>query len=211
MPSSPVPDRRLAPLDTAEEWPLLAGPAPREPSARSASLATKLLVPLAVVLVLVVGVFYVAFDFGSVDGPSMLPNLLEVDGLLITKRYTEPRRGDLVVLRIVGQNGLPEAIVKRVVAVPGDTLEVRDDVAYVNGVPESGYDVLRGPAGSGDTLAPVTVRPGFVYVMGDNRPVSYDSRYIGPQPLSSVDGRVAAIYMPITRWRLVPRLPAETP
>jgi signal peptidase I len=158
-----------------------------------------------VVLALVVGVFYVAFDFGSVDGPSMLPNLLEVDGLLITKGYSQPRRGDVVVLRIVGQNGKSEDIVKRVIGIAGDSVEIRNDVAFVNGAGENGYRVYVDAPGKGDTIPPVTVPKGSVYVMGDNRPVSYDSRYIGPQPLSAVSGRVAAIYMPLTRWRLVPR------
>jgi signal peptidase I len=162
-----------------------------------------------VVFIVLVGVFYVAFDFGSVDGPSMLPNLLEVDGLLITKGYDTPRRGDVVVLGITGQNGQPEEIVKRVVALPGDTVEVVNDVAYVNGQRETGYRVLLDPPGRGDTLAPVAVPAGEVYVMGDNRPVSYDSRYIGPQPLSAVSGRVAAIYMPVHRWQLVPRVGAS--
>ena len=148
-------------------------------------------------------VFYVAFDFGSVDGPSMLPNLLEVDGLLITKGYRQPHRGDIVVLGITGQNGRPAEIVKRVVGIAGDRVEIRNDVAYVNGVAESGYRVYVGAPGRGDDAGAITVPPGSIYVMGDNRPVSYDSRYVGPQPLSSVRGRVAAIYMPVTRWRVV--------
>jgi signal peptidase I len=187
-----------------DDWPVLAGPPPpQQPSQRSPRLAAKLVIPLAVVLVILVGVFYVAFDFGSVDGPSMLPNLLQVDGLLITKGYRQPRRGDIVVLGITGQDGKPDQVVKRVVGIPGDRIEVRNDVAYVNGRSEAGYRVYVDAPGRGDTLPALTVPPGSLYVMGDNRPVSYDSRYIGPQPLSAVQGRVAAIYMPVTRWRVV--------
>ncbi len=182
---------------------MLAGPPPKQPSERSSRLAAKLLVPLAVVLVIVVVLFYVAFDFGSVDGPSMLPNLLQIDGLLITKGYSQPRRGDIVVLGITGQDGKPEQIVKRVVGIPGDRIAVRNDVAYVNGRRETGYKTWVDPLGRGDTVPEITVPQRSLYVMGDNRPVSYDSRYIGPQPLSAVQGRVAAIYMPVTRWRLI--------
>jgi signal peptidase I len=197
--------------DTAErdDWPILAGPKPAPPDPKSSGLAAKLLVPLVIVMVLVLGVFYVAFDFASVDGESMLPNLLQVDGLLITKGYAQPRRGDIVVLGITGQDGRPDQIVKRVVGIPGDRLEVRNDVAYVNGAPETGYRRYVDAPGRGDTIPQIIVPQGSVYVMGDNRPVSYDSRYIGPQPLSAVEGRVAAIYMPITRWRLVRGVSAE--
>ncbi len=138
----------------------------------------------------------------------MLPNLKTVDGLLITKGYGHPRRGDIVVLRITGQDGKPDDIVKRVVGIPGDTVEVRNDVAYVDGIKESGYATYVDPPGKGDTIPPVNVPAGELYVMGDNRPVSYDSRYIGPQPLSSVSGRVAAIYMPVTRIGMVEGVPS---
>lgn len=183
---------------------------PDESSAPAAGsrLATRLVLPLALALVIIVVVFYVIFDSGKVEGPSMLPNLMTVDGLLITKGYAHPRRGDIVVLGITGQDGKPDEIVKRVVGIPNDTVEIRNDVAYVDGIRESGFATLVDRPGRGDTLAPVTVQAGQIYVMGDNRPVSYDSRYIGSQPLSAVAGRVVAIYMPVTRIRLVESVPS---
>jgi signal peptidase I len=204
-----VPSYQEAEIAETDDWPVLAGPKPASPTEKSSRLAARLLIPLAVVLVLLVGVFYVGFDFGSVDGASMLPNLLQVDGLLVTKGYSQPRRGDIVTLTITGQDGKPDQIVKRIVGIPGDRVEVRNDVAYVNGVAETGYKIYVDVPGRGDTIPEIIVPQGSVYVMGDNRPVSYDSRYIGPQPLSAVQGRVGAIYMPITRWRLVRGIAAE--
>ena len=87
---------------------------------------------------------------------------------------------------------------KRVIGLPGDTVEIRGDVAYVNGVPEPHRGQMVDP-GHAVTTPAVTVPPGEIYVMGDNRPLSEDSRYIGTVPLSGVKGTVVAIFAPIQR------------
>ena len=177
--------------------------APGAPSGQGVGnrLAQKILVPLAVVLLLVVLVFYVFFDRGRVDGPSMLPTLHNADMVLVTKGYPTPHRGDVVFTK-TDENGVPIELVKRVIGIPGDTVEVKQDVAYVNGAPEParGQVVMAAAAGS---FVPVVVPPGQLFVMGDNRAVSEDSRYIGTVPLSGVMGRVVAIYAPVTRLRFV--------
>jgi signal peptidase I len=165
-------------------------------------IAQKVLIPLAVLFVLVVLVFYVFFDRGRVDGPSMLPTLHNADMVLVTRGYRVPHRGDIIFTNVT-EGGAPIELVKRVIGVPGDTVEVKQDVAYVNGVrePERGQVVI--PAFAG-TFKPIKVPPGYLFLMGDNRAVSEDSRYIGSAPIAGVMGKVVAIYAPVTRLRLLP-------
>jgi signal peptidase I len=169
---------------------------------RGDRLARNLLLPLVIVLLAVIAVFYVFFDVSQVAGPSMVPTLLDGDRLLLTKGYTAPRHGDIVVF-VIDEQGTPTEIVKRVVGLPGDTIEVFGDTVAVNGKPEAtphtGIVKLDQPH-----IAPQVVPAGSVFVMGDNRPVSLDSRYIGPLPLTTAHGRVAAIWAPIGRMRVVP-------
>jgi len=165
-------------------------------------LAQKVLVPLFVLFVLVVLVFYVFFERGKVDGPSMLPTLRNADMVLVTKGYTNPKRGDIIFTKVTEQ-GAPVELVKRVIGLPGDTVEVKQDVAYVNGVrePQRGQVVIPEFAG---TFKPIRVPPGYLFLMGDNRAVSEDSRYIGSAPIAGVMGKVVAIYAPVTRVRVLP-------
>ena len=116
----------------------------------------------------------------------MLPTLRSGDMVLLTKGYPQPRRGDIVFTRVMEQ-GAPVEIVKRVIALPGDTVEIRNDVAIVNGVNGARARAVR--RSDGRRFRRVLPRPGgSVYVMGDNRPDSEDSRYIGPVPALGREG-----------------------
>ena len=162
-------------------------------------LAQKILVPLSVLFLMVLLLFYVFFDRGRVDGPSMLPTLRNADMVLVTKGYPVPHRGDVIFTRTV-EDGAPIELVKRVIGIPGDTVEVKQDVAYVNGVAEPARGQFVDPARAG-SFEPLTVPIGQLFVMGDNRPVSEDSRLIGTVPLAGVMGRVVAVYAPLNRIR----------
>lgn len=174
--------------------PVLAG--------RGDRLARNLLLPLLIVLVAVIAVLYVFFDVSKVDGASMFPTLRDGDRLLLTKGYRNPRHGDVVVL-LTEDMGAPLEIVKRIVALPGDSVEGFGDAVFVNGKPEAfthtGVIKFETPH-----IAAFKVPAGSIYVMGDNRPESYDSRFTGPMTLTSVHGRVTAIIAPIGRMRVVP-------
>jgi len=165
-------------------------------------LAVKLLVPTLVALLAIVLVFFVFFTSAIVNGNSMYPTLHNADYLLVTHGDTNLKRGDIVVTN-VDESGQRVELVKRVIGLPGDVVEIRQDVAYVNGQrePERGQVVLPQFAASSP---PVTVPQGSVYVMGDNRANSEDSRYLGPVPLSGLKGRAAAIFAPVTRMRVLP-------
>jgi signal peptidase I len=99
-------------------------------------------------------------------------------------------------------HGQPDDIIKRVVALPGDKVEIRADVAYVNGVREPDYGQIVVRDASVNASEQV-VPKGTLYVLGDNRPVSEDSRFIGPIQLSGVLGRAVAVFSPVTRVRIV--------
>jgi signal peptidase I len=176
-----------------------AEPVPKKPRSPRAEW---LIIPLAALLAIILIVFYGLYDTTTVDGESMLPTLKPADKVLLTKDYPRPVRGDIVVIHLPDENGQPHDIVKRVVAVPGDRIEVRQDIAWVNGSREPEHPMVLDPS-QAVSLQSQTIPAGEVFVMGDNRPVSLDSRYIGLIPVADVQGRVAAVFAPITRIRAV--------
>ena len=170
---------------------------PGPPPDRSAKLASAILIPLLIFFVLVILVFYVFFTTAQVDGPSMLPTLKDGDRLLLTHGEESPSRGNIVVT-VVPEGNQSVEVVKRVIGVPGDSVEIRGDIAIVNGQPEPDYGQIVVPEYA-EWLPAITVPPGTVYVMGDNRPVSLDSRREGPVPIAGIKGRAVAIFAPVNR------------
>jgi signal peptidase I len=176
--------------------PTVLAPAPREPNKLADHLARWVIVPLIVALVAIVLIFYVFFSSAVVNGESIAPTLMNGDYLLITHGDSGLQRGDVVVTKVQEQSG-PVELVKRVIALPGDTIEIRGDVAIVNGKPEPQRGQLVIPQAAVSRL-PMVVPPGAVYVMGDNRAISEDSRYLGPVPMSGIKGRAIFVFAPIT-------------
>ncbi|RIK43248.1 MAG: signal peptidase I [Chloroflexi bacterium] len=146
----------------------------------------------ALVLALTVHLFLAQATI--VYGQSMEPNLSERQRLIIDKfsyRLQPPQRNDIVVLDIPGMD---EMLVKRVIGLPGETIEIRDGVVYVNGDPaaepfphELGYQSMKA----------VTLGPLSYFVMGDNRDNSNDSRTFGPVKREYIIGRVWLRYWPL--------------
>lgn len=171
---------------------------------RSHRQAVRLVIPLALVLAALIAVFGVFFDSSKVDGPSMFPTLHDRDYLLITKGWPDPRPGEVVVFRLADPStGTVDELVKRVIARAGDRVEVRGDTVIVNGAPEA-FPHLKVISARARPRISLTVPPGTVWVMGDNRPVSDDSRDFGPVSLSAMHGKVVAIWAPIGDVRLLP-------
>lgn len=168
---------------------------------RSHRLARRLMIPLLVVLVAIAVPLYGIYDVAKVDGPSMEPTLRSGDYMLITRGWPRPARGDVVSIRWQ-HDGITEELVKRVVALAGDTVDVRGDSVLVNGLPEAfSHKVILGPPRMTGTYV---VPPRTVYVLGDNRAVSFDSRMIGPLPVSAIHGKAVAVWAPVTRVRVIP-------
>lgn len=130
-----------------------------------------------------------------VEGQSMEPNLYSDQRLVVEKvsyRFHGPQRFDIVVLKLPSQG--EELLIKRVVGLPGETVEIRDGHVYINGelLQESFTAEITQPGRSGT----VTVPPLHVYVLGDNRDRSNDSRSFGPIPIENIIGRAWLSYWP---------------
>jgi signal peptidase I len=152
---------------------------------RTVLRAAVVLVAMAVAVVLLRAVVVQTVQIGS---DSMAPTLRRGDTAVldkITLRVRDPRRADLVAFRSP-QDG--QLTVKRVVGVAGDVVELRDAVLYVNGAraDEPQVDLV---ADDATWFGPVTVPAGTVFLMGDNRADSIDSRAYGAVPVDEVVGR----------------------
>ena len=130
---------------------------------------------------------------------SMIPTLEVNDRVLVNKfiyRFTEPERGDIIVFRSVDD---PETdLIKRVVGLPGDRIAVRSGRLIVNGEPQKEpFTNKRFPDRS--FFAPTTVPKNHVFVMGDNRANSQDSRVFGPLPKKNIEGEAFVRFWPLSR------------
>ena len=158
---------------------------------------------LVYILAAVVLVFTFFVRMSRVEGDSMNPTLVNHDRMLLLSNvwYTSPQRGDIVVARIPEFSKDP--IVKRVIAVEGDTVYIDFDngVVYVNGValdePYVKEPTYRSFELDGMTY-PMVIEKGHVFLMGDNRNDSYDSRYgiIGQVDQRCILGKAFFITLP---------------
>jgi signal peptidase I len=145
----------------------------------------------------------------AVDGESMLGTLRSGDRVIVNKlSYVahDPRHGDIVVLEDIKASVEVRDLIKRVIALPGETIEYRSCQLYINHtlVVEPYLDPqLVTPGHCGDSHRPVTVEPGHVFVMGDNRAASLDSRAsaIGQIPVDNLIGRAFVVVWPTSHWR----------
>ncbi|WP_409305400.1 signal peptidase I [Peribacillus sp. SCS-155] len=169
---------------------------------------------LIIAVLLAVVIRYFLFAPIVVDGLSMSPTLHDQDRMIVNKiGYTlgKPKRFDIIVFHAPEQKDY----IKRIIGLPGDRVEYKDDVLYINGKPyEEPYldaqkaKVQDGPLTDDFTLedTPVgqkTVPEGQLFVMGDNRRFSKDSRHIGAVPMGKVLGKTKMVYWPVKDFRMV--------
>lgn len=148
-----------------------------------------------------------------VDGPSMEPNFWHGERIMVNKLLYEfrvPKRGEVIVFH-VPEDG--RDFIKRVIALPGDTVRVEGDRVYVNGqLIEEPYlekavaeAHARGVPYNDRDFPETTVPEGTLFVMGDHRDNSLDSRYptVGFIPLDQVVGRAEFVFWPISHIRYI--------
>lgn len=163
---------------------------------------TAVLVVLAVVLAVGIKTFVVQ-PF-MIPSASMEPTLMIGDRVLVNRfiyRFQPPRAGDIVVFVSQQEGGLD--LIKRVIAVGGQTVELREGTVYVDGKAIEEPYVNQAIRDTYTSNSMTKVPPGYLWVMGDNRTNSRDSRYLGPQAVSSVVGKAFCIYWPIPRIRVL--------
>jgi len=152
----------------------------------------------AVVLALLIRTFVV--EPYRVPSGSMIPTIEIGDQLIVNKfvfRFRKPAYGDVVILD--DPTGETPMLIKRVIAVGGQTVDVRQGRVWVDGTAlDEPY--THGQANlPGTVKLPITLPPDTVWVMGDNRMHSKDSRFLGPQPVSGVHGEAFVTYWPPSR------------
>jgi signal peptidase I len=147
----------------------------------------------AVVIALIINLFLAQAT--QVLGQSMEPNLHSTQRVVVEKvtyRFLHgPRRGDIVVIDLPEQR---EMLIKRVVGLPGETIEVRNAQLFIEGEPLDEPWTVRPGGGS---YGPRTIPPLHVFVMGDNRGASNDSRNFGPVPIEHIVGHAWFSYWPL--------------
>lgn len=181
--------------------------------------------PVLIIVALVVAVIIKTFLVQAffIPSASMRDTLLEGDRVMVNKlafRFGEPGHGDVIVLdspleelsngenlfgaivRNIGESlGLstPDtALIKRVIALEGDTIEIRANTVFINGIAIDESYLTRSVRMP--DFGPLQIPPGHVFIMGDNRNQSEDSRRFGPIPESSIIGRAFVRVWPPSRW-----------
>jgi len=176
---------------------------------------------LALLLALFIRTFVVqAFKIPS---PSMVPTLLIGDHILVNKflygikipfsderilSVREPKRGDVIVFRFPGDRKVD--FIKRCIAVEGETIQIQGKQVYIDGQPiedpharfedsRSGFSAPR------DNFGPVAVPEGKIFMMGDNRDNSNDSRFWGFVDIADVKGKAMVIYWSWNKQKKWPR------
>ena len=181
--------------------------------------------PVLVIIALLVAVLIKTFLFQAFHIPSgsMRNTLLEGDRIMVNKlsyNFGDVEHGDIVVFNSPfledevdeslirkGLRNVAEAVglrapkhdfIKRVVGVAGDTVEIRGGVVLVNGLAID--EPYLHPSSTMRPFGPLTVSANSLFVMGDNRNASQDSRFFGEIPIDGVVGRAFVILWPVDRW-----------
>jgi signal peptidase I len=155
-------------------------------------------------LVLALALRSFAVQVYKVEGSSMLPSFHTDERVIVNKfiyHLREPKPGEVVVLD--DPINPSRQLIKRVIAVPGETIEIKQDQVYINGKPLA-EDYINRELLRGESYPATVVPPGRVFVMGDNRGASFDSRRMGPIPIQNLEGKAILRFWPLTVFGTAP-------
>lgn len=156
----------------------------------------------AVILALVIHLFLAQAT--RVEGQSMEPSLHTQQRVVVEKvtyRFLHgPQRGDIVVIDLDPESKDDDMLIKRVMGLPGESIEVRGGEVYIDGEQISEQWATRPGGGN---YGPLTIPPLHVFVVGDNRGASNDSRKFGPVHVDRIVGRAWLSYWPKEYFGLI--------
>lgn len=155
---------------------------------------------IAIVLVIIIRTFIL--DSRVVPSTSMVPSIVPGDRLFVEKlshRFAGLNRGDVVVFKPPAETGLKDDLIKRLIALPGDTVEVKNGKLYLNDVAQD-EPYLNGAIEY--KMAKQIVPPDSIFVMGDNRNQSLDSHIWGVAQIASIKGKAWVTYWPLNRIKV---------
>jgi signal peptidase I len=231
MEDTPSPRTEVASQPPISE-PLLeedAVSASREPAQARKSVLREYLEAIVVAMILAFAIRVFVVQAFKIPSGSMIPTLLIGDHILVSKlayglqwptnckahlsfppitcyssytliRFGQPQRGDIIVFRYPEDED--KDFIKRIIGLPGDTIQIRNKIVYVNGAPldDKAYTqrvdpgVIDSTINPRDNFGPVTVPEDSYFVMGDNRDQSLDSRFWGYVRADKIRGKAFRIY-----------------
>ena len=161
-------------------------------------------ISIVIAVILAFFIRYFIVELYLVEGPSMQPTLLSHERLVVNKfiyRFREPEKGEILVFRYPKDPS--RDFIKRVIAVAGDTIEIKDGRVFVNHQLINESYILNQTRGSYPLS---TVPDGTIFVMGDNRNNSEDSRFkdVGFVPLDLIKGKAMMVFWPIDNIKTLP-------
>ncbi len=179
--------------------------APKSNKARLIALSLELLQVLAISMAIIIPVRWFLVQPFYVQGASMEPNFFDHEYLIIDElsyHLREPKRGEVVVFHY--PNDTRQFFIKRVIGLPGETVEIADGkVKIYNDQHPNGVTLDEGYLDQDFTAASqtVTLKQDEYFVLGDNRSSSLDSRFFGPVKATFIVGRVWVRGYPVDRWK----------
>jgi len=167
-------------------------------------MTMRLLRDIGITILIALAVFCllrVSLQGYMVRGSCMLPGIENQDWVMVSKAayfFGNPDHGDVVIVQPPFPTDHP--FIKRVIALPGDTIEVKDGKVYINGTPLNEPYIAESPR---YLLSAREIPEGEYFVLGDNRNNADDSHIWGTVPRENIIGKVWFIYWPPKHWRVV--------
>lgn len=157
-----------------------------EPRSKRGLFCTRTNIVYIILIILIISLRCV-FEPINIVGRSMEPTYMDGDICIVYKLYDDYQYGDIITIRTESRG----KIIKRIIGLPGDVIEIKDSTVYRNGEALDEPYTHEGQYRGFLTDEPVTVKPGHIIVLGDNRPESADSRSpdIGQVPFENIIGK----------------------
>lgn len=137
-------------------------------------------------------------QFVIIDDDSMLPTFTQNNRLFVQKIFFQLKRGNIIVYESPDKNQIN---IKRIIGLPGEQIEIRNGLTYVNNEPI--YEPYAPEIPVSYEFKPVMIPKRHIFVLNDNRYLKNDSRMIGCIPYERVKGKVILCYWPLTKIKIL--------